>query len=245
MELIELLASEQEMLTTEFVKAYVDGEAYTSCDDEGDGLHECDFFGQYLGPTKWLHLTPIAHESIDQVHFTIWQDTWKNPHASVDVADRVSREVLSYYNKYLQPKHSTSTEPKIRIKVIPASFGLEVFEDVVWEAVQEILPSYPLSHNNVSANAITIVVASPDLSDPILNERKGCKTASPQAEFACDSFQSFAGVLQGKLEMLSKVDDVLTKDDLAIKAFHPIWREKSPYPCVAIGTGITRLQLGI
>ena len=41
MELIELLASEQEMLTTEFVKAYVDGEAYTSCDDEGDGLHEC------------------------------------------------------------------------------------------------------------------------------------------------------------------------------------------------------------
>lgn len=47
-----------------------------------------------LGPTKWLHLTPIAHESIDQVHFTIWQDTWKNPHASVDVADRVSREVL-------------------------------------------------------------------------------------------------------------------------------------------------------
>lgn len=41
MELIEVLASEQAMLTKEFVKAYVDGEAYTSCDDEGDGLHEC------------------------------------------------------------------------------------------------------------------------------------------------------------------------------------------------------------
>lgn len=47
-----------------------------------------------LGPTKWLHLTPSAHESVDQIHFTIWKDVWKNPHSSVDVADRVSKEVM-------------------------------------------------------------------------------------------------------------------------------------------------------
>lgn len=33
----------------EFITQYVDGEVYTSCDDEGDELHECDFFGMYLG----------------------------------------------------------------------------------------------------------------------------------------------------------------------------------------------------
>jgi hypothetical protein len=48
----------------------------------------------HTGPTKWLHLTPSAQESIDQVHFTIWKDVWKNPHVAVDVADRVSREVM-------------------------------------------------------------------------------------------------------------------------------------------------------
>lgn len=49
MELISVLASEQSMQVEEFILTYVDAEAYTSCDDEGDELHECDFFGMYLG----------------------------------------------------------------------------------------------------------------------------------------------------------------------------------------------------
>jgi hypothetical protein len=48
----------------------------------------------FAGPTKWLHLTPAAHDNIDQIHFKIWQDVWKNPHSSVDVADQVSKKVL-------------------------------------------------------------------------------------------------------------------------------------------------------
>jgi hypothetical protein len=49
MELISILASEKSMDVEEFITQYVDGEVYTSCDDEGDELHECDFFGMYLG----------------------------------------------------------------------------------------------------------------------------------------------------------------------------------------------------
>ena len=49
MELISILASEKSMNVEDFISIYVDGEVYTSCDDEGDDLHECDFFGMYLG----------------------------------------------------------------------------------------------------------------------------------------------------------------------------------------------------
>jgi hypothetical protein len=51
-------------------------------------------FFKLAGPTKWLHLTPAAHDNIDQIHFKIWQDVWKNPHSSVDIADQVSKKVL-------------------------------------------------------------------------------------------------------------------------------------------------------
>jgi hypothetical protein len=250
MELIELLASEQHLTAEEFVGQYVDGEAYTSCDDEGDGLHECDFFGQYLGPTKWLHLTPSAHESVDQIHFTIWKDVWKNPHSSVDVADRVSKEVMSYYTKHLQQNSNENPsitsppppKPQVRIKVIPASFGLEGFEDAIWEATQEILPhslsgetkeSTSSSLMNNEDKVITFIVASPDLSDPILTELD-CKTSSPQAEFASDKFESFADTVQDKLELFSRLEGVPLDDAISVRAFHPLWSEKFPYPCVAV-----------
>lgn len=53
MELVELAAEDSDMSLEEFVATFADAEAYTSCDDEGDDLHECDFFGQYLG-TFWI-----------------------------------------------------------------------------------------------------------------------------------------------------------------------------------------------
>jgi len=63
MEIVELAAEDLQIPPSQFIQTYSDIEAYTSCDDDEDPLHECDFFGQYLGPTKWLHLTPLAQES--------------------------------------------------------------------------------------------------------------------------------------------------------------------------------------
>ena len=95
MEIIELAAEDLQIPPSQFIQTYSDIEAYTSCDDDEDPLHECDFFGQYLGPTKWLHLTPLAQESgVNRLHFEIWRDVWQNPHNSVEVADIVSKETL-------------------------------------------------------------------------------------------------------------------------------------------------------
>ena len=97
MELVELVATEELQISPEeFIQNYADIEAYTSCDDEGDDFHECDFFKHYLGPTKWLHLTPRAHQSIDAMHFDIWKDVWSHTQNAVDLADKVSKDCLRY-----------------------------------------------------------------------------------------------------------------------------------------------------
>lgn len=143
--------------------------------------------------------------------------------------------IRSYYNQNLKPQ-DTSSKQAIRIKVIPASFGLEGFEDAVWEATQELLP-YSLNGDTstaTSTQAMTFVVASPDLSDPILTE-EDCKSSSPQAEFASDSFQGFADTLQDKLIMFSKLEGVPLEEAVKVRAFHPMWDGKFPYPCVVVG----------
>jgi len=95
MEIIELAAEDLAIPPSQFIQTYSDIEAYTSCDDDEDALHECDFFGQYLGPTKWVHLTPLAIDSgVNRLHFEIWREVWQNPHGSVEVADVVSKETL-------------------------------------------------------------------------------------------------------------------------------------------------------
>lgn len=145
----------------------------------------------------------------------------------------------SYYNEAMQPEKQrvASSNQTIRMKVIPASFGLEGFEDAIWEATQEtLLSSLP---NDVTPKdpkeAITFVVAAPDLSDPILTEQN-CKDSSPQAEFASDSFKAFADTLQDKLEMFSELEDMPLDDALTVETFHPLWGGKFPYPCVAVAT---------
>ncbi|KAL3797970.1 hypothetical protein HJC23_013208 [Cyclotella cryptica] len=257
MELIELAAEDSDMALEEFVTTFADAEAYTSCDDEGDDLHECDFFGQYLGPTKWLHLTPQAHKCVDQVHFTIWKDVWSHPHGMVDVADKVSKETLRHYSEFMLSKGTasscmSSSKPLIRVKVIPASFGLEAFEDAIWEAAQDLIPrssivattdTAPAISKKSTCKAITFVVASPDLSDPILREKNGgCSKSSSQAEFASDTFQSFASTLHEKLKMFSRMEEVALDDLIEVRAFHPLWKEDTvksfPYPCVAISAEV-------
>ena len=101
MELVELASEDLQMSQEEFIQHYADIEAYTSCDDEGDDFHECDFFKHYLGPTKWVHLTPEAKQEINDLHFSIWQDVWMYPHEAVDIADKVSKECLRYVHCFL------------------------------------------------------------------------------------------------------------------------------------------------
>jgi len=94
MELVELASEDLQLTQEQFIQYYVDVEAYTSCDDEGDDFHECDIFQQYLGPTKWVHLTPDA--MINDVHLDIWKDVWSHPHMAIEMADKVSKECLRY-----------------------------------------------------------------------------------------------------------------------------------------------------
>ncbi len=95
MEIIELASSDLQISPSQFLQDYTNIEAYTSCDDDDDELHECDFFGQYLGPTKWVHLTPVGiAEKVNRWHFEIWREVWEKPSGSVVIADLVSKEVL-------------------------------------------------------------------------------------------------------------------------------------------------------
>ena len=123
-ELIELASDDRNMPPSQFIKLHCDVEAYTSCDDDGDDFHECDFFGHYLGPTKWVRLAEEAssvdgdgnyysekssenkstaaekseeeHDRfiIDECHLSIWKDVWSHPHPAVDLADKVSTDCL-------------------------------------------------------------------------------------------------------------------------------------------------------
>ena len=95
MELVELASEDLQLTQEEFIHSHVDVEAYTSCDDEGDDFHECDYFQQYLGPTKWVHLkNPADDTTIHEIHLDIWKDVWSHPHEAIDVADKVSKECL-------------------------------------------------------------------------------------------------------------------------------------------------------
>ena len=92
--------------------------------------------------------------------------------------------------------------PLVRIKVVPASFGLEGFEDAIWEATEDLL-TQTSSDSDAKCRAVTFIVAAPDLSDPILME-KGKE--SPQVEFEPDRFRSFALTLRDKLRVFSEIE---------------------------------------
>jgi len=258
MEIIELAASDLHIPPSQFLTHYSDIEAYTSCDDDEDSLHECDFFGQYLGPTKWVHLTPVALRGegggvVNRLHFEIWKEVWERPSGSVEVADMVSKETLRYYNEFMleEPQRSSTEEecttttttkrPLVRVKVVPASFGLEGFEEAVWEAYEEEMnhhdhdnddESTSNKNNKKTCRAVTFVVAAPDLTDPILMEDS--YSASPQVEFEPDRFRSFALSLSEKLmefermEEGSGVPSLLmmmdsSSNDVELTSFHPLW----------------------
>ena len=94
MELAELASEDARMTPSEYVRTHADVEAYTSCDDDGDDLHECDAMSSYMGPTKWLHLTDEASNSVSDVHLSVWRDVWARPRMAIELADSVSRECM-------------------------------------------------------------------------------------------------------------------------------------------------------
>ena len=123
--------------------------------------------------------------------------------------------------------------------ISPASFGLEGFEDAVWEAIEDLLAISPNANKNHApedhsnsvdddgddyCKAITFIVAAPDLfTDPALLE--GIPRAlSPQAEFEPDKFQEFSSTLRGKLAMFSQVEGMPLNDTIELEAFHPLYR---------------------
>lgn len=279
MELAELAAEDLKVTTDWFVGRFVDKEAYTSCDDDEDDVHECDEFGQYLGPTKWLHLRPEAYRDhvIDEAHFIIWRDVLCRPHSMVNVADLVSKEMLMYYDECIigpSPSSEASTvvdagstinsqagigtglstnlESSVtKMKVIPASFGLDGFEDAVWEATEDLLRLSGVFDSDVGVGEATVVdksvtnnskeraysstegaltrismfvVAAPDLADPILTEG-GRAYPSPQAEFNPEAFSSFSSRLEEKLSILTMEEGFLSGETVQLTAFHPLWRE--------------------
>mmetsp|Transcript_34165 Transcript_34165/g.71930 ORF Transcript_34165/g.71930 Transcript_34165/m.71930 type:complete len:370 (-) Transcript_34165:286-1395(-) len=255
-ELVELASEDLSMTQQDFVQTYADIEAYTSCDDEGDEFHECDFFNNYLGPTKWLHLTPLAKNVIDEVHFAIWREVWTRPRVAVDLADKVSKECLRYYNEFMLEQRPSSIKcptdrPLVRVKVVPASFGLEGFEDAVWEATQDLIESSSVSIqeqentkeetaepprqngssiSNEYCKAITFIVAAPDLfTDPTLlaeGENHHHHHPSPQMEFEPDRFREFVdSTLREKMRLFSQMEHVSLDNFVELTSFHPLWKE--------------------
>ena len=173
-----------------------------------------------------------------------------------------------YYKEFMLEPRTSSIKcpvdrPLVRVKVVPASFGLEGFEDAVWEATEDLMQCSTSTNNGSGTTeehssdakeeyckAITFVVAAPDLfTDPSLMEGE----RSPQEEFEPDNCHAFSSTLREKLVMFSKMEGVtLLDDDIQLNSFHPLWKEASdsatsygegigksfPYPCVAVSTKI-------
>lgn len=144
----------------------------------------------------------------------------------------------------MEPRLSSARKPSVRVKVVPASFGLETFEDVVWEALEDLMIEEEKNHSESSAatdeiecRAVTFVVAAADINDPILAE--GGKE-SPQAEFESDSFRAFSSTLREQLKVFSDIEDVPLIDEVELTSFHPLWKN-----CCAIdGSGVERKIAG-
>jgi hypothetical protein len=127
--------------------------------------------------------------------------------------------------------------PLVRIKVVPASFGLEGFEDAIWEATEDLL-TQTSSDSDAKCRAVTFIVAAPDLSDPILME-KGKE--SPQVEFEPDRFRSFALTLRDKLRVFSEIEGAPSlMDEIELMSYHPLWKKDNSKS--SISTAIVKID---
>ena len=160
-----------------------------------------------------------------------------------------------YYKEFMIEPRITSVKyrtdrPLVKCKVIPASFGLEGFEDAIWAATEDLLgvvtpneeAKRTIDNNDEDdyCKAITFVVAAPDLADPILLE-DSMPRLSPQAEFEQTTFKVFSSTLREKLTIYSSEEGLpLLNDMIDLKPYHPLWKDdgRFPYPCVAVSTKV-------
>jgi len=180
-----------------------------------------------------------------------------------------------YYNEFIleEPRSSssstectTTTRPLVRVKVVPASFGLEGFEDAIWEAYEEEMNHHDDDDDSTTTTSttkkknkcreVTFIVAAPDLSDPILMEEGTSDSVSPQEEFEPDRFRLFASSLSEKLREFEEIEKVPLRDKVQLTSFHPLWKNSEecgivsidgsssegcryfPYPSVAVSTNV-------
>ena len=160
--------------------------------------------------------------------------------------------------------------PLVKVKVVPASFGLEGFEDTIWRATEDLLElneeeeaaasttkhssntnGDAIDNDDAHCKAITFVVAAPDLfTDPTLLNDEGDDTVSPrlspQAEFELDTFRSFSSTLKECMNLFSKLEGVpLLNDTIDLHSYHPLCRNEDrffPYPCVAVETKVYAVE---
>lgn len=157
----------------------------------------------------------------------------------------------------LEPRSSVNCptdRPVVRVKVVPASFGLDGFEDAVWEATEGMMgdTSVPGAEMNGATKsneegwcrATTFVVAAPDLfNDSSLVDDGGeegggapPRTTSPQAEFEPGSFREFSDSLGRKLDAFSRAEGLPgLSDAVKLTSFHPLWRDEGSEKGVLCG----------
>ena len=246
----------------EFEFQFADVEAYTSCDDEGDGLHECDFIEDFFQPTKWIHLRPDIKEALaSSVAMTPSEDdVWGQPANLISLADQVTTKTKAWCHEFIpsgdsdsmHTSHTSHTRESVRFKVVPASFGLEEgVEDTIREAALELLQAEdPTSFSG------TFVVVAPDTEEAYTNPEELVAKLEEEDEYffsdvvSLDNFWSFVSDLDSRLQEEAREyeeragedwENLPIADYVSMIPFHPNYNLQedtdayiAPYPTVLI-----------
>ena len=255
LETAQKCAHDMHMSVEEFEYKYADVEAYTSCDDEGDGLHECAFIEDFFEPTKWIHLRPDIKEALGSsvVMTPSEDDVWSQPANLISLADQITTKTKAWCHSFIRPDESESmhTRESVRFKIVPASFGLEGVEDAIRVAALELLQA-----DDATTFTGTFVVAAPDTVDAYTNSEALDAKLEEEDEYffsdviSLDAFWSFASDLESRLQEEAMAyearagedwEDIPIGDYVSMIPFHPSYNLQedveaytAPYPTVLI-----------
>lgn len=249
-ETAQRVAHDMHIPVEEFEYKYADVAAYTSCDDEGDGLHECAFIEDFFQPTKWIHLRPDIKEALgSSVAMTPSEDdVWSQPANLISMADQITTRTKKWCHEFIRSDEFRET---VRFKIVPASFGLEGVEDTIREAALELLQA-----DDDAAFTDTLVVAAPDTVDAYANLEELTAKLEKEDEYffsdvlSFDAFWSFASDLESRLHFEAMEykarpnedwEELPLGDYVSLIPFHPNYNLQddveaytAPYPAVLI-----------
>mmetsp|Transcript_3612 Transcript_3612/g.10275 ORF Transcript_3612/g.10275 Transcript_3612/m.10275 type:complete len:351 (+) Transcript_3612:57-1109(+) len=255
LETAQSVAHDMHISVEEFEYKYADVEAYTSCDDEGDELHECAIIEDFFHPTKWIHLRPDIKETLgSSVTMTPSEDdVWSQPANLISLADQITTQTKAWCHNFIRSDESDSihTRETVRFKIVPASFGLEGVEDTIREAALEMLQA-----DDAAAFTGTFVVAAPDTVDAYSNTEELVAKLKEEDEYffsdvvSLDAFWSFASDLESRLQDEATKYETSPHEDweelpigdyVSLIPFHPNYNLQddveaytAPYPTVLI-----------